>query len=165
MDHMQSMPPTPKYPTITDATLVPFRAIEIQLKEIPDFLTRAECPYSPAVRLFLGRLAEGDAAPVVAAAEMGDDTTIQEITDLYAELKRVAFVGGQVGRGDSKDQMAVIKTASDLLSKLVDLKSKAFSVRDMSRFQRAVVDMLEGVLTPAQRSEFIDRLGAYTHVQ
>lgn len=157
------MPNSPKYPTITDATLVPIRAIEVQLKEFPDLLVRPECPYPPPIRTFLGRLL-GEVREGLGGVEYSDDDTIQEISDLYTELKRIAFKAGQVSGGDTKDQMAVLKTSSDLLSKMVDLKAKAFSVRDMSRFQKAVVEMLEAVLTPPQRSDFIDRMGAYLDV-
>lgn len=155
------MTATPKYPTITDATLVPLRAIDIQLKEFPDLLMRAECPYPPAIRLFLQRLAGGGA---VASVVYSDDDTIQEVADLYTELKRVAFKAGQVAGGDTKDQVGVLKTTADLLGKMVDLRAKAFSVRDMARFQKAVVEMLEAVCTPAQRTDFIDRMGAYQNV-
>ena len=152
----------PKYPNITDATLVPLRAIELQLREFPDLLSRAQCPYSPTIRLFLERL--GDQAAPAMVIDYDHDDTIAEISQLYNELKRVAFKAGQVHGGDTKDQMGVLKTASDLLGKLVDLKAKAFSNRDMSRFQKTVIEVLEGILTPAQRTEFIDKIGSYTNV-
>jgi hypothetical protein len=155
----------PKYPHITDPMLVPFRVIELQLKTMEDFLDRPECPYPPAIRLFLQQRFSGAIAPaVMGGVEYSEDDTIQEISDLYTELKRVAFRAGQVAGGDSKDQVAVLKTASDLLTKLVDLKAKAFTNRDMSRFQKTVVDILENTLTPAQRSQVIDQMGQLSNV-
>lgn len=154
-----------KYPTITDATLVPFRALEIQLKGNLDLFDRAECPYPPAVKLFLKRaLSPGGGAVVTGTAVYSDDEAVQEVTDLYRELKRVAFVGTQVSSGDSKDQVDILKKASDLFGKLIDLRSKAITVRDMGKFQQAVIQMLEKVVTPSQRSEFIEIMGKYNVV-
>jgi hypothetical protein len=35
----------------------------------------------------------------------------------------------------------------------------------MSQFQKAVVELLESVMEPAQRSEFVEKLGKFIDVQ
>jgi len=143
------------YPTITDATLVPLRAIQLQLIEDPDFLNHDDCPYPTHIRDFL-RVFGG-----VQSEKRGsysEDELIDDITDLYEELKTITR---SVNNPDVKDKIALMKTAGDLLTRMVALKEKAVNMRSMSQFQRAVVEVLETVITPAQRSEFIEKLGKY----
>jgi hypothetical protein len=157
---------TPQYPTITDAALTPFRALEIQLKDIPDLLDRAECPYPPTIRAMLRRLTRTDMAGV--HVEKGDPLTqadegalVDEIAALYRSVKTdaTAYVGT-----DIKDKMSLMKTSNDLLTKLVDLQGKAFNIRAMARMQRLIVETMEEHLTPGQRTEFITKLEALQDV-
>lgn len=146
---------TPKYPNITDTTLVPFRAIEVQLKQFPDILDRLECPYPPGVKTILRRLLDtvgGTAPPLV---EYDDDSLISEITALYQELKNTDI------KGEAKDAIAMLKARADLMTKMVGLKEKALNVRDISRFQKTVVEIVHNTLTPAQREEFFQELKQY----
>jgi len=156
------MSDAPKYPGVTDATLVPFRAIELQLKEFPDLLDRPECPYPPHIKAFLRRLTgEPGTAPVPVEA-FGEDDLLREITELYETLRRTSE---SVNTNDAKDKIAMLKTSADLLTRMVDLKGKALNQREMARFQKLVVEILETVITPAQRAEFIEKMGSHLNVQ
>lgn len=157
-----SMSQAPKYPTFTDASLVPFRALELQLKEFPDILDRPDCPYPPHIRLFLRRLVTDPGTPAARVASYGEDDLLQEITDLYEDLKRASL---QVNTNDAKDKIAMLKTSADLLTRMVDLKGKALNQREMARFQKTVVEILETIVTPAQRAEFIEKMGSHLNVQ
>jgi hypothetical protein len=144
-----------QYPRLDDATLIPFRAIEALLKQTPDLLQRDDCPYSASVREFLvTRLGKGEFKKI----DYSDDDLETEIADLYTELKRA---GLSVTMSDPKDKIAMLKTASELLTKLVSLKERIQNVRQMGQFQRTVVELMERILTPAQRSNFVDSLGSY----
>ena len=142
----------PKFPTITDATLVPIRAIEVQLKEHPNLLDQEDCPYPPPIKNLLRRLAGQE---VVVRAEYSEEDLEREITELYSSLRVMPV------KGDAKDTINLYKTQADLLARLVDLKAKALGVRDMARFQRTVVEILDGLVTPAQRNEFLEKLGKH----
>lgn len=143
------------YPRIDDAMLIPFRAIDAQLKQHPDLLERAECPYPKAVRDFLStRLAN---KPVDIKRNYDDDDLEAEIAELYSELKSAGFGSGV----DAKDKAQVLKTYADLLTKMVALRERMMNVRYMGAFQKSVIEMLETVLTPGQRSDFIEKMGAY----
>lgn len=65
---------------------------------------------------------------------------------------------------DTKDRMSFLKTANDLLTKLVDLQAKRFTTRNMAKMQRLVVETMEEHLDPGQRTEFIKKLEALTDV-
>lgn len=153
---------TPHYPTIDEALLTPFRAIELQLQTFPDMLSDPACPYTPAVRAYVQRLAKVTTPdgpdPLV---EADSDALDVEIAKLYRTVKDDAatFTGT-----DTKDKMAFLKTANDLLTKLVDLQAKRFNTRNMARMQRLVVETLEEFLDPGQRTEFIKRLEAVLDV-
>jgi hypothetical protein len=149
------MTDAPTYPTITDALLVPFRAIEAQMGTFPDLLNRPDCPYPPHIRAFLARLA---GTQVEAREAYTDDEQLEEITSLYEEIKRS---GLNVNTTDPKDKMQILKAAADLLTKMTSLREKQINIRQMAHFQRSVLEVLESVLTPAQRSEFVEKLGKY----
>lgn len=147
----------PAYPAIPEASLTPIRAIEIQMKEYPDILDRADCPYPASVKAFLRKLG-GPTEP----REYSEDELIDEITSLYNELKTASTT---VVTTDAKDKVALLKTSADLLTRMVSLKEKALNIREVSRFQKLVIEVLETVVTPAQRAEFVEKLGKYVNVQ
>jgi hypothetical protein len=144
----------PHYPNITDAFLTPIRAIEVQTATFPDILDRPECPYSPEVKSFLRKLfsIEKASAP---AKEYSEDELVGEISALYEELKGVDV------KADPKDMISLLKARGDLLTKLVTQKEKALNIRDVAHFQRTVVEVLEHIVSPAQRNEFLERLKDY----
>lgn len=149
----------PSYPTVTDAHLVPFRALELQLKEHPDLLDRGDCPYPPHIRTFLRRLTGDATAPRVEAME--DEDLEAQITELYRELR---ILGSQVNTADAKDKVSVIKQSVELLGKLVSFRERISNVREMNKFQKAVLDVLETVISPDQRANFIEKLGKFANV-
>jgi hypothetical protein len=144
----------PKYPQITDTSLVAIRAIEVQLENCPDLLDRTDCPYPPHIRTLLKKLCGGGGKEKV-RREFTDTDLEAEIQDLYEELRLTMVTG------DAKDQLAMIKTRADLLTRMVALKERAMNVRDMGRFQRTVIEVIEGHLTPVQRNEVMESLAEY----
>lgn len=149
----------PSYPNITEAALTPFRAIEIQLKATPDLLDRPECPYPPLVKAMLRRLIGGEMVntgsdTLLDAAEASLD---EEIASLYRTVRQDAnnYTGS-----DMKDKMAFLKVSNELLTKIVDLQSKRFNIRNMARMQRIVIEAMEEHLDPAQRSALIEKMEA-----
>ena len=156
----------PHYPTITEASLTPFRALEVQLSEHPDILDRAECPYTPNVKIHLRRLL-GEAGSGSSVAEnsklldAADRTLDDEIADLYRTVKNdaAAYTGNDV-----KDKVAFLKVANDLLTKIVDLQARRINIKNMATMQRIVVETMEACLSPADRTTFIERIGKIADV-
>lgn len=146
------------YPRIDDAMLVPFRAIEAHLKRDPTYLEKA--PYADSVRSFLAKRLGEQTAPE--RPEYDDDDLLGEISWLYNEVKRASST---TASADPKDRFQMFKTASDQLTKLVSLRERQLNVRYMADFQRAVLELLESVITPGQRSDFIELMGKYIDLQ
>lgn len=154
------------YPPITEASLTPFRAIEIQLKSNPGLLDDPACPYVPLVKAMLRRLILDE--PVNTGTDFADKLANpaegdldREIAELYQTVKRdaAAYTGS-----DMKDKMSFMKTANDLLTKIVDLQARRLNIRNMARMQRAFVESMEEFLTPAQRTTLISKLEGHIDV-
>ena len=149
---------SPHYPPLSEASLTPFRALEVQLKSVPDLLDRPECPYPPTVKAMLRRLVGGekvDTGFVERLIDPGDaelDREIAQITETV-KLDMKNYTGS-----DMKDKMSFLNTGNNLLVKLVDLQSKRFNIRNMARAQRVLVETMEQFLTPAQRTAFIQQI-------
>jgi hypothetical protein len=156
--------PKPSYPPCTDSDVLVFRALELQLVAHPDLLDRADCPYSPDIKAVLRRaLSRSTSSGAVterleAVAELGHDDILAEITQLYQELRRDSV---NSITSDPKEKAALSKTYADLLTRMVTLKERGLGVRDVAKFQSAVMSFLEQICTPAQRTDFVQILGKY----
>lgn len=158
----------PHYPPLDDLKMMPFRVIAAQFEKFPDLLDRPECPYAHGVKVMLRRLMiadkMGDLKDEVAIDGLTDaasDALDREIASLYLTVKQD---GERYTGADMKDKMAFMKTAHDLLSKLVDLQTKRMNIRNMAKMQKAVVEVMEEFLSPAQRTQFITKLKDYIDV-
>lgn len=156
----------PSYPPCTDSDVLVFRALELQLAAYPDLLDRADCPYSPDIKAVLRRALSrststggtGVDARLEAVAELDHDDILAEITQLYQELRRDSV---NSVTSDPKEKAALSKTYADLLTRMVTLKERGMGVRDVAKFQSAVMSFLEQICTPAQRTDFVQILGKY----
>lgn len=146
----------PTFPTISDASLTPFRALKIQLEQDPELFSHPDCPYSLEVRKILSEM-----LGVGQKEEYSDDDLVRQTVELY----EVAKDATKLQVADPKDRVAVAKTASDLLGKLIGYRQVAMNIRSMSQFQKSVLEVLEGILEPHQRSEFVEKLGKYVDVR
>ncbi len=158
--------PRASYPPITEASLTPFRAIEIQLKANPGLLDDEACPYPPLVKAMLRRLIMDE--PVATGTDQigtlvdpAEAALDREIAELYQTVKRDA---NSYAGSDMKDKMSFLKTANDLLTKIVDLQARRLNIRNMARQQRAFVECMEEFLTPAQRTTLISKLEGHLDV-
>jgi hypothetical protein len=148
----------PYYPSIDDALLVPFRALQQQLVKTPDLLTRAECPYPPAIRAELTQLLQAP-APEAMDLDLEDIDTLEgEISQLYRNVK--AFSAGMAQSKD-KDAINLYKTLTSLLEKIMEMRGSVLNMKNMSDFQRRVLEVLDNIVTPEQRAEFIEKLGSF----
>lgn len=151
----------PYYPPMSEATLTPFRAIEVQLKQDPGYLDAPECPYPGMVKAMLRRLSgefggdTGTDENVDDLVDAASDTLDVEIAKLYKSVQRdsLTYTGS-----DTKDKMAMTKMAAELLARLIDLQAKRENIRNFARSQRVMIECMESYLTPGQRTEFINKM-------
>lgn len=141
-------------------TMTALRAIRLLLEKDPAYLDHPECPYNPELKAFLKDLFK----PVAAVRQMiryDDDNIFTEVCDMYDQVRESIT---NLGAVDAKERSQILKNATDLLTKLVTLREKQSGIRDQARFVKSVIELLEAVLTPAQRTEFLTHMEEYINV-
>lgn len=145
---------TPYYPTLTGTDMTPFRVLKSQLALDPDYLSRPDCPYPQVLKAELAELLTGR---VKAVRKLDDaDDLLIELTGVYDSLKEM---GEQIGTIDAKDKIQWMKAQVSVLERLTELMSRVVNMRQMSRFRRVVLELLDNILEPAQRTLFVEKLG------
>jgi hypothetical protein len=144
------------FPNITEEMLTPFQALIAQLATDPKVLDQPECPYNSAVKDFLRRLS-GVTLPGANTGAMSEDDLEQEIADLLRSAKEQS--GKLDSTMDPKDRMTVLRGQGQLIEKLIELKERRLNLKHIGDFKKHVVEILERVLTPAQRTEYVKLLG------
>jgi hypothetical protein len=148
---------TPFYPPIEAKNLSPFRTIRAMLEKDPEYLDRPETPYDVETKGFL-KLMMGGKANVAAIALDTPEDLEKQLNAIYSDL--MAF-GANQGLKDQSDKISWAKAVTSILDKVISMKERTINAKNYSDFQKRVIDILDGLLTPAQRSDFVDRLGKY----
>lgn len=140
-----------KFVTLGAEDLQPIEQIEAALALDPLYIDRAPYPVAQksALRRWLQR------PEPVRDRPMDDEELYSEIADAYEKVKLALSDPGVEG----KDKAAVLKSLSELLSKLVGLREKQLGIRQQAQFQKTVIQVMEEVLEPAQRTQFLEILG------
>jgi hypothetical protein len=149
---------TPYYPAIDEAYFVPLNALKAQLEKTPELLTSSDCPYSPAVRRLVAEFVGGLArSAAVEGLDLDNIDTLEgEIGQLYKDVKTLA--NGLQGSTD-KDVVQLYRTTASLLEKLLNMRGEVLNMKNMQDFKKRVIDVLDNLITPEQRAEFIEKLG------
>lgn len=113
-----------------------------------------DAPYSVEIKSwFLRQL-----VVVPGSAEIGDLET--EARALFQQMKTLS--GEIAASNDVKEKIAILKVGAQLLEKLLILQERAADVKAYAKFQRDVIDILQEILNPEQRTLVMDRLKALT---
>lgn len=113
-----------------------------------------EAPYSMETKLALLKLL----APVDEVVETPRDKwekLERETQRLYDELKDSK---DNLSIEDHAERMSYFRTATSLLDKLVGLQERAVGLKAIGQFHQTVLDIMEDVLDPGQRTEVMQRL-------
>lgn len=152
------------YPTIDEASLLPFKLVLQQMADFPDYLSAEDCPFSAEVRDFFTNFgeksAENASGEVKTGAFFGSDAdkwaSIEaETAKIYADLTKF---GDRLRDTSASERIQVFKTRTALLDKLVSINERAMGLRRLSEFQTAVLDVIERVLNPTQRNDVMRML-------
>lgn len=156
---------TTYFPPMSTPAIAPFRVLKQMLANNPALLDEPNCPYPDDIKLFLKELMmpgmDHRPAEIIAAVSVDfddPDALIQEFEKLYREIQAVTKESAKL---DPNERIQWAKAATGLLEKIVTLKEKSFNIRSHSQFQRKVIDLIDVVLAPEQRTEFVRRLGDY----
>lgn len=138
------------YPSVDLAVLQRISLIRRLASENPSFFE--DSPYDEAVKAWF-------AAPLVAPVQASGDYPDLADADVEAEelLKHLKSLKNSLPN-DTADQLAWVRAAATLLDKIVTVKERANSVKRMQEFEKLVIDTLQDVMTPEQRTVFQNRM-------
>jgi len=142
------------YPDIDEEALWAIDVIRQHLEQDADYLL--DSPYSTKARESLAKLTRErkKAAPTVVEGSKWEILEA-ETQGLYRELKETSE---NLSIDDHSERMSYFRTATSLLDKLVGLQERAMGLKKVHAFQQTVLDIMEDVLEPGQRTEVMDKL-------
>lgn len=153
------------YPTLDPQTMKNISVIQKLAAEHPSYWLTA--PYSGEIQLqlegmFFRKKASEKADKEEAELPINDDREswqflYEESRNLYINLKNAKPTGD-----DPAAQMGYFRTATSLLEKLLSMSERANNLKQVSDFYALVMDIMEGVMSPTQRTEVMERLQAAT---
>lgn len=124
------------------------------LKQEPGLLGDPDCPYSAdtisALTVMRGPEPEVAEAPADKWAKLERETQ-----GLYDDLKESK---DNLNTEDHAERMSYFRTATSLLDKLVGLQERAVGLKAIGTFHQTVLDIMEDVLDPGQRTDVMQRL-------
>lgn len=144
------------YPQIDEESLWALDVIRQHVEQDPDYLKNA--PYPSKVVITLTKLVKPrHERPVIEVTETRSKWDILEIEtqDLYDKLKETSET---LSIDDHSERMSYFRTATSLLDKLVGLQERAMGLKRVHQFQQSVLDIMEDVLDPGQRTEVMEKL-------
>lgn len=151
------------YPNITDATVTPFRVIQVLHKTHPNLLDRPDCPYSDDTKALL-RTFVGATAPV------GDQKTfLDDADDPYEALERqialtlqdIAAFEAKLSTLDNKDRVQFLKAKPALLEKLIELKERTNNMKVSADFMKKIYEFVDKDLDTDRRTALMKRVGDF----
>lgn len=159
------MPSELFYPTNLDLQTVKSLLIMRQLvAEHPHYFEDA--PYNQELEMNLLKLLGGPgkataaisgAVPTTSKGEKLD--LLKEITDTYTELK-----DHRPQASEDAALMTYYRTRSGLLEKLLSAMGEARNQKMVSDFYAAVFQAMEEVMSPAQNTQFIERMKTFKEI-
>ena len=131
-----------------------------------------ESPYPGEVERIFRALKKPQVAPETEAfkeaAEIVDldsdnkwENLAKEARKIYKEMKAVKHASSENDKGLSpNEKMRYYKELSALLEKLVSLEERALGLKKVHDFHKAVMEVMESVLSPTQRTDVMEKLQA-----
>ena len=154
------------YPKLDETTVKNLRVVKQLMVAHPGYFL--EAPYSKDVEETLTEwfIEKKSSLSKPVAAESGEekdpwDMLYSESKTLFENLKTVEFSK----LGETAEMMSYFRTATSLLEKLVSLQERALGLKEIGDFHRAVMDIMENVLTPTQRTTVMDQLTSLTSIK
>lgn len=147
------------FPNISKTTILPIQAVLTMIKDDPTVLDRENCPYDNDVKAFFKKLT--DSYPVSVPSDTIFDgsrskleVVEEELSALLADLKNTSR---KIPDGES-EKIQLMRLSSQVIEKLVSLLEKTYNMREMSEFQRIVIEFLEEDCEPEQVNKLKERL-------
>lgn len=151
----------PYYPEINSSYMTPLEVIAEQMDLYPEYLG-PKCPYSKEMKALLSRLKASSSAGAGETPFFGRSgdkwqALLDEILNLYQELNDF---GANLSTEDTAETMSYLRTKTSLIQKIVEMSERALGLKRLSEFQNTMMDIMENVLDPDQRTQVMDKLRA-----
>lgn len=141
------------YPKLDPVTIKSLGLVVKLMAEQPDYLENEECPYGEETSEFLRSLGRKGPAPVKPVTPSTELDLLSEILIAYKELTESKPLNV-----DAAALQAYHRTRAALLTKLIELKDRSMNQKAMGDFYSKVLEILEEICTPTQRTIFADKL-------
>lgn len=164
------------YPRITSVEVTSITAAATFLSEDRGYLDDPNCKYPSEVRELIAKVAMGPSVVGTTGDSFNEriDSIVQEpinfATDPSVMEKEISAIYGRVKlmiqtlsktNDSDKDTVAMLTNAVKLLEKLTSLAEVNLGHKKAADFKAVVMGVLEEVLAPEQRTEFVTRLGEH----
>lgn len=160
------------YPALDPKLLMDLLPIREHLSIDPEFLDKPDCPYGADIRATLKTLFP-PLVEVKATASSGrkagkgkneiseeQAAVIEaEATALLQELKDLKPPSGKGFDHDTK--ISIIKAKTALIEKVVTIQERFFNIRKVSTFMKTVINILDKMVDPDKRNDFLKELEPY----
>lgn len=148
------------YPTIKDETVLMLNVVVQNVEKNPSYLTSPECPYSDVIKKFFQRT--GVEAPPVDIFAGEDELQVID-TQIFKIINDLESFGQALGTEDVTEKLAYFKTKTVLFEKLISMRERAFSLKELNEFRSAILGFMNEVCTKDQVTDLMHRLdGALT---
>lgn len=84
----------------------------------------------------------------------------KEARRIYKESKSIKYAGNGDNGLSPNERISHAKTMATLLEKLVSLEERALGLKKVHDFHRVVMEVMEEILTPTQRTNVMEKLQA-----
>jgi hypothetical protein len=149
------------YPDIDYATIFKIYTVGQNMRSITGYLNNS--PYSEPIKKALGLIFNANATNSTTGSVIGElDTSELDIRKeseiLYYQTKEI--LGSNTL--DEKDKASVLKTATTLLEKLLNIIERSENISQMREFETKVLMAMKKV-TPEIREQFLDEIDRLEH--
>lgn len=87
-----------------------------------------------------------------------DGEPVDILLQIEAMITQINNIQLESAKLDPAERVSMMKNQMALFEKWVSVKEKALNLKEMSEFQQVVISFIDEVLTPSQRTDFINRL-------
>jgi hypothetical protein len=150
----------PFYPQIRDETVMSLNVVVQNIEKDGSYLDHPDCPYSDTVKNFFRKKIEvssGNGSEIVDLFEEGG--TASEIdTQVISVINELEGWGNKLTTADNSDKMGYFRTKTALLDKLLNMRERAVTIKEVNDFRQTIVTFMDEVLTKDQITDFMRRI-------
>lgn len=137
----------PEYPLLDEAAI---KIVAQKVKDNPNFLSDATCPYSDSTKLVFHNKEKERLV-----------NEVDEVSATLNELKEQLKKQGKkqdAGTLDASESNSYFRARMAITEKILELQERILKIGEVQSFYGTVMSIMEEVLEPDQRTEFMEKL-------